>query len=164
MFDTWDYLKQGIHIKPNIHKDSLSFEAISDNINSKMINQASSFLMNWFTNVLKKWREDQFHYFMRVGRYQDARGQWKQGFDYIGDLVQNHGREFNWLLNIASNGIEKVSFDLDDMTNRTVTVLRNYGWRQFYPHEIIGLHDTLEKIHILILQRRQQKLARKKIF
>lgn len=162
MFDDWNYLKQGIHIKQNEHKDALSFEAVTEGINNKIINQASQFLMTWFTNVLKKWREDQFHYFMRVGQYQDIRGVKKQGFDLVYDMINNHAREFDWLLGVASGGIDKVSFDMNDMTSRAITILRRHGWMQFYPHEVVCLHDTLEKIYALILQKRQQKLARKR--
>jgi hypothetical protein len=162
VFDDWNYLKQGIHVKPSEHKDALSFEAVTEGINNRLINQASQFLMTWFTNVLKRWREDQFHYFMRVGQYQDIRGMRKQGFDFVGDMLMNHQREFNWLIGVASGGIDKVSFDFNDMTKRAIVVLRNHGWRQFAPHEVTCLHDTLEKIYAIIVQKRQQKLARKR--
>ena len=155
------YLSQGIRRKPQPQRDPYSFEGVQDMAIGKTVDLACAELMRWFYGVLSNYPENYFHTVMRMGIYQDVRGVRKQGYDLVADLSRSHGMIFNKMLSIAANGIDLVSYDINDMTARTVYVLKAYAkWQGVYPHEFVCLRDTLEKINFMIYQKKQMKMQK----
>lgn len=127
----------------------------------KTVDIACAELMRWFYGVLSKYPEDYFHTVMKMGMYRDARGTSKRGFDLVADMMRAHSMIFNKMLSIAAGGIDLVSYNIPDMAARTVYVLKAYAkWKVVYPHEYMCLVDTLEKIHLMIYQKKQLKMQK----
>ena len=128
----------------------------------KTVDVACAELMRWFYGVISKYPEDYFHMVMKMGMYRDARGIQKRGFDLVTDISRSHTMIFNKMLSIAANGIDLVTYDIPDMTARIVYVLKAYAkWKIVYPHEYTCLVDTLEKIHLMIYQKKQIKMQKR---
>jgi len=148
--DIWNYLSQGVKKKTVATSGSSMYDQVQEAMLRPLINQASQFVMSWFLSNIVKYGEQGFHTKLS-GTYVDMFDKQRYyGFDFVYDLMANHKQSLNWLMGIAAKGVNMVSYDINDMSQRLFNILRTkYGW-SLMPHEKACISRALFRIDALL--------------